>query len=92
MVFRIQRDKAYLSRLSRRSSNKENIHPLNRDLVVILFAWNEWAEGAILEESVEFGASFLEQLHNKSQNLVNGVGTFFCVRAGQSSARLSDMM
>ena len=41
---------------------KENIHPLNRDRVVTLFAWNEWAEGAALEESVEFGTSFLEQL------------------------------
>ena len=41
---------------------RENIHPLNRDRVVTLFAWNEWAEGAALEESVEFGTSFLEQL------------------------------
>jgi len=39
-----------------------NIHPKNKDRVVTLFAWNEWAEGAALEESVELGLGFLEQL------------------------------
>ena len=39
-----------------------NIHPMNRDNVVTLFAWNEWAEGAALEESIEFGTDFLKQL------------------------------
>lgn len=39
-----------------------NIHPLNKDRIVSIFAWNEWTEGAALEESVEFGLEFLKQL------------------------------
>jgi len=39
-----------------------NIHPMNKDRIVTIFAWNEWAEGAALEESVEFGSGFLKQL------------------------------
>ena len=33
-----------------------------QDHVIIIFAWNEWAEGAALETLVEFGHMFLEQL------------------------------
>ena len=41
---------------------KKNIHPLNKDKIVTIFAWNEWSEGATLEESKEFGNSFIENL------------------------------
>lgn len=39
-----------------------NIHQLNKDRIVTIFAWNEWTEGAALEQSVETGLGFLEQL------------------------------
>ena len=39
-----------------------NFHPMNKDRVVTIFAWNEWSEGAAMEQSVEFGTQFLEQL------------------------------
>lgn len=39
-----------------------NFHPHNKDKVITVFAWNEWAEGAALEESLEYGSKFLEQL------------------------------
>jgi len=41
---------------------KANFHPMNKDRVITIFAWNEWAEGAALEESEEFGLQFLEKL------------------------------
>ena len=41
---------------------KSNFHPLNRDKIITIFAWNEWAEGAALEESMEHGVEFLRQL------------------------------
>jgi hypothetical protein len=39
-----------------------SFHSLNVDRIVTIFAWNEWAEGAALEESVEYGLGFIEQL------------------------------
>lgn len=42
----------------------ENFHPLNVDKIITVFAWNEWAEGAALEESVEHGAKFVQQLNS----------------------------
>ena len=41
---------------------KRNISPLNKDKIVTIFAWNEWAEGATLEESEEFGEQFIKKL------------------------------
>ena len=41
---------------------KDNIHPMNKDKIITLFAWNEWAEGATLEESKEFGEKFIKCL------------------------------
>lgn len=41
---------------------KDNIHPLNKDRIITIFAWNEWAEGATLEESEEFGEQFIKCL------------------------------
>lgn len=41
---------------------KNNISRNNRNKVITLFAWNEWSEGASLEESKEFGRQFLECL------------------------------
>lgn len=38
-------------------------HPLNIDKIITIFAWNEWTEGAALEETVEYGFSFIEKLH-----------------------------
>lgn len=40
----------------------ENFHPLNVDKIITIFAWNEWAEGAALEESKEHGKLFLQKL------------------------------
>ena len=41
---------------------KDNIHPMNKDKIITLFAWNEWAEGAVLEKSEEFGEQFIKCL------------------------------
>jgi hypothetical protein len=41
---------------------KQNIHPVNKDKIITIFAWNEWAEGATLEESIEFGDEFIKCL------------------------------
>ena len=41
---------------------KDNIHPMNKDKIITLFAWNEWAEGATLEKSEEFGEQFIKCL------------------------------
>jgi len=41
---------------------KDNIHPMNKDKIITLFAWNEWAEGATLEKSKEFGEQFIKCL------------------------------
>ena len=41
---------------------KSNIAVNNKDKIITIFAWNEWSEGAVLEESVEFGTQFLECL------------------------------
>lgn len=41
---------------------KNNIHPMNKDKIITLFAWNEWAEGATLEKSEEFGEQFIKCL------------------------------
>ena len=40
----------------------EHLHPLNVDRIITVFAWNEWAEGASLEPSMEHGLEFIEQL------------------------------
>jgi len=40
----------------------KNFHPMNIDKIITVFAWNEWAEGAAMEESVEHGRSFVQQL------------------------------
>ena len=34
----------------------------NKDRIITIFAWNEWAEGAVLENSKEFGNDFIEVL------------------------------
>ena len=41
---------------------KNNIVPNNKDNIITIFAFNEWAEGAVLEESVEFGTQFIDCL------------------------------
>lgn len=41
---------------------RENITDNNSDKIITIFAWNEWSEGATLEESVEFGNTFIEKL------------------------------
>ena len=41
---------------------KANLHPLNKDKIITIFAWNEWAEGAVLEKSVEFDEQFIKCL------------------------------
>lgn len=41
---------------------KKNISPLNKDKIVTIFAWNEWAEGATLEETEEYGDQFIRKL------------------------------
>lgn len=41
---------------------KDNIHPMNKDKIITIFAWNEWAEGATLEKSKEFGEQFIKCL------------------------------
>ena len=39
-----------------------HLHPRNLDRVITIFAWNEWTEGATLEETVEYGHDFIKQL------------------------------
>lgn len=41
---------------------KNNIAENNKDKIITIFAWNEWSEGAVLEESIEFGKEFLKCL------------------------------
>lgn len=41
---------------------KSNLHPMNKDKIITIFAWNEWAEGAALEKSLEFGERFIKCL------------------------------
>lgn len=41
---------------------KNNIASNNKDKIITLFAFNEWSEGAVLEESQEFGTQFIECL------------------------------
>ena len=41
---------------------KQNITGNNSDKIITIFAWNEWSEGATLEESIEFGNMFIEKL------------------------------
>jgi hypothetical protein len=41
---------------------KDNIAENNKDKIITIFAWNEWTEGAVLENSLEFGTRFLECL------------------------------
>lgn len=39
-----------------------HLHPRNLDRVITIFAWNEWTEGATLEETAEYGHDFIKQL------------------------------
>lgn len=41
---------------------KENIGENNKNRIITIFAWNEWSEGAVLEESLEYGKKFIECL------------------------------
>jgi hypothetical protein len=41
---------------------KNNIAENNKDKIITVFAWNEWSEGAVLEDSIEFGKQFLKCL------------------------------
>ena len=41
---------------------KSNIKSNNKDKIITIFAWNEWSEGAVLEESIEYGRQFIECL------------------------------
>ncbi len=52
----VSKFKAQLSKI------KKNIVPNNKDKIITIFAWNEWSEGATLEESVEYGNKFIECL------------------------------
>lgn len=51
---------AGFGKLLRNISDK--FHPMNIDKIITVFAWNEWAEGAALEESVEHGRHFIQQI------------------------------
>jgi hypothetical protein len=43
---------------------KENIHVLNTDKIITIFAFNEWAEGATLEPTIENGERYVNILTN----------------------------
>ena len=45
-------------------NTKKNFHKNNKDKIITIFAWNEWAEGASLEYSIEYSNKFLKILQD----------------------------